>query len=131
MPSDDDGPSYAEEAEPETDDCPSYAEESESESDSDAEMKSKKEKGGFNPRVIEQFVHVESWVLSEHTQLGEDGVNKEIYEFVCCLITPSGLKKLPGHKNCEKDTAPWKHASTYEIKQCNGHSSTYSCPLSC
>ena len=45
-------------------------------------------------------------------------------------MTPSGLKKLPGHKECEKDIALWKHARTYEMKKCDGHSSTYRCPLS-
>ena len=65
-------------------------------------------------RVIEEFVLVKSWVLSEHAQLGDEDVNREIYEIVRDLIAPSGLKKLPGHKDCEKDIALWKHASTYE-----------------
>ena len=45
-------------------------------------------------------------------------------------MTPSGLKKLPDHKECEKDIALWKHARTYEMKKCYGHSSTNRCPLS-
>ena len=87
-----------------TDDGPSYAEESESESDSDAEIQSKKGtcKGG-HPRAIEQFEHVKSWALGKHAQLGDEDMHRNSYEIMRDLIAPSGLKKLLGHKDCEKD----------------------------
>ena len=109
---------------------PSDAEETESESESEAEQPSEKVKGKVTrQRRIQDYVLVKSWDLGERSALGEEDVNREIYETMRDLMAPSGLKKLPGQKTCEKDIALWKHARTYEMKKTDGHSSTYCCPL--
>ena len=59
-------------------------------------------------------MHVKSWDLGERSALGEEDVNREIYETMRDLMAPSGLKKLPGQKTCEKDIVLWKHARTYD-----------------
>ena len=109
---------------------PSDAKETESESESEAEQQSEKGKGKVTRKCrIQDFVLVKSWDLGERSALGEEDVNREIYETMRDLIAPSGLKKLPGQKTCEKDVALWKHARNYEMKKKYGHSSTYRCPL--
>ena len=109
---------------------PSDAEETESEGESEEEQESEKGKGKLTrKRKVHDYVLVKSWELGERSALGEEDVNREIYETMRDLMAPSGLQKLPGQKTCEKDIALWKHARTYEMKKTDGHTSLYRCPL--